>query len=70
MLPNEKKLTVHVDNDEYLAFTHKMHHGQISQAIRKFIRAVNEMTTPAEQKEFTVWAYGSGPLTLKQPKEE
>ncbi len=70
MKPHQTKMTVHVDADDYHKFTYKMHNGQISQTIRKFIRAINSMTTPEEVREFKLWVYGDDTLTLKQPKEE
>lgn len=68
MTPDGKKLTVLVDPEDFFKFTGKLHYGQVSQIIRKFITVINEMKDSGNIDKFNAWAYGNKPLTLKQPK--
>lgn len=58
------KLTVEVDNDLYLSVSSKLHHGQLTQIIRKVMEQVNQKYQNDCSGEVYNWLYANEPIVL------
>jgi len=70
MTLGKKKLTVHIDEDDYNAFVNDLYHGQLTLIMQKFIITINEMIANGKEESFKSWVHGNKTLTLKQPKKK
>lgn len=58
------KLTAEIDTDVYDRITHDLHHGQLSQIIRSFMRSLDHLIQSGEKDNLYLWLYGTQNLTL------
>jgi len=64
------KLTAEVDTDVYDRITKDLHHGQLSQIIRSFIRSLDYLIQSGEKDNLYLWLYGTKNLTLPHLSED
>jgi hypothetical protein len=59
-----QKLTIEVDNDEYLKLTKGLHYGQLSAIMRKLITDLNKILDSPNPDQLPDWLYNDKPLVL------
>jgi hypothetical protein len=67
---NPVKLTVEIDQELYNSVSAKLHHGQISQMIRRIMVEIDTLLKSPNKKEFHDWLYSSGELNLGGNRDE
>ncbi len=64
-----KKMTVEIEDNDYLTVADNLHHGQLTHITRVFIKTIAKKFKTDAKEEVISWLYGNKPLTLPPTKD-
>ena len=65
-----RKITIEIDEQDYIEIINNTHHGQLSILIRKYIKALLWLYHNDKKMSVMKWLYGKENLTLKQVSKD